>query len=186
MLLIFFKKKNSEEKESYIGIYFISLSRANSLLASSGFLCKAVVCFYCFRVVYGMTSPRCICYSSDGHLGCLHCPALVNSTSVGTACVLGGQSAILCCICRKRKLLGCWVSVSLTSPALSNSILDSYLTHHHWCPTSPADFDMVVRVQLSHSGPCIWDHIVVLVCVSVLVSHMKQQPMCLFAFCECL
>lgn len=86
----------------------------------------------------------------------------------------------------ERKLLACWVSVSLTSPALSNSILDSYLTHHHRCPTSPADFDMVVRLHLSHSGTGIWDHIVVLVCVSVLVNHVKQQPMWLFAFCECL
>lgn len=110
--------------------------------------------------------------------------AFVNSASVGTACVFGGQSANLCCICLKRKLLGCWVSVFLTSPASWNSILDSYLTHHHWCSTSPADFEMAVRLHLSHSGTRIWDYTVVLVCVSGMVNHVKQQPMCLFAFGE--
>lgn len=122
-------KKYSVEKEPYIGIYFISLSWGLTvcLLASSGLLCKVVVCFYCFIVFYGVTLPWCICYSSDGHLGHLHFTAFVNSASVGIVCVFGGQSTILGCVCLEIELLGHWVSVSLTGLTSWNSVLYSYI-----------------------------------------------------------
>ena len=137
-MLTSFSFLKSVVKESYIEIYFmpISCELTLCLLVSSGLLCKVVACFYCFILFYDMTSPWCLCYSSDSQLRCLHFEAFVNTASVGIVCDLGGHSAILCCVRLKIELLCHCASVFLNSLTWWDNILYRYSVLHLtiWAP----------------------------------------------------